>query len=1665
MDFPSSSPDLPRMSQLFEPPTLRKHQLFKPPTPRKLSSEHHPLSQHSTTFIHSGSSREHNQSAQSNQVAPFKQIAPSKQIEPSNSIEPSNLIQQPNQRRSFRTRKKCQIKPYTTETHKYLQALQSTDWQDAVVIMPRRPNKTRNDEHEVESNEKVLESFISDTSSSTPEIPSSQIGQFCERSYKRRRRASSEGPRRPNQPRFRDDITDSQITRPPKVKSRRKSPQCHIPVTKWLTDPPGLDDDSYTRQLDSTLSASTSNLLNRTPQTFTSDARISSPATSCPSHISSTPSPTSLRRALSLSPERAHHPLSMRPPQPRQPRHQKTSSKTSSKQKSTDAALSIRPRVSLPSVDLRSMINQPNGNSARSHLNKASSHRPSVLDLTLDSSPISNSSRLVNGSHTASNRAAREPQPSTSYRTSVNKSTGKTPQKQVEKRKEYEEDEEDEDEEEEETDDEALLKEAVLPKKARLKLLGRMMPKSYVKKAAKDLKLMEQERKHGRLKLTLSGSDSNGSSGSDSDRPMRPAKKTTIRQVRRPSISPPRKSRLDSSDDSELEPERPGITWAEKLVLRVPSAQDAHADSSHEMRLSRYNSCRSPSPELRGVKPPAKKSRAHHQTEETNSAISLKDDHAFWRTRESANAIPSLNLAPPSIRAQQSGPQPINPGLPITSLINAFKDFTPDFSIPSLDPGIKIQSETNYLSGGYLFNLLNIIQDHGMTQVQRVDIDTEESQEFFGQSYSMTMSPSEFVERLVDAADLVQDELNLHLALDSARTIGALSQMSHGFRFFGDFVSRQRPTTTSMMTADVLTEGVGNWTNEMIDRLDDLALDSVNRPEFSKLMLIVGWGLFELGCRLYARVAGSEIVERATKHLIRRLLEYGPPHTMSSLKEAVKDSVQPITDLSIEIWVSLINIVVITDDPPRRATCLAPTEFWNTVMEQTRQFSDKSGLIGPVAQGEAQGYIAMSLCAFSQFLPNGISSKESRMSAHWSVVQDLLENLTENLFVEGSSRIASDRRDCYVRSIFGRALLFHQRWNWKLVFQDGMLQQLYKILNQVKFQQLLFEINHPRRFGGPDAFPEVLEDLISFRPAQWSPPEGLGGQPLRDGDTCFGIFLKLILASVNSLEWPLDAARRLEIDRIVSRCNPIRQLNLAPLKENLGLKDEKISDQYRSALIQICSLILIYISILPKQLKRQLPYLSERLYRFDQVDEPTRLFHFKIWKKCAEILPWCESKANVIVERFSIPVQVLSKEFNELTLDQKVMKGRLNAYKSNSNHREKEANEKELKDINEAIQQKIKLTERCLESVEEVMKVWREIEIKIKKSIGFESQWVYPDLTWLDPAWSIELNRQQIFREGSIGRLMNRIIGTFLDHRDSAIENLDKMKMRLKEVENRVRSDEDDDDDDDDGVELRKDIKSLEARESGLIAVIEDRLVKPICGYLVFMNNLNETLEEKKKKEMTEFIEIWARLDEIKRRNGVEVETWMNQLRIKDEKNGMNLIGIKDETKKIMIGIKYLIITIRIDKEAINQNHQFKEDLISLWFSSLVINELHLQEEFTKEIINIEKEILPSEKIKQIIEDDEDEFEFKRIQIIQEVVKKFIQEGISIENRKYIGLMSETICKSYGELVRKKTLGKDLIDRYLNGTIKPFIKSITEDPHSWIDWNSVPKLRMLKKFY
>lgn len=956
---------------------------------------------------------------------------------------------------------------------------------------------------------------------------------------------------------------------------------------------------------------------------------------------------------------------------------------------------------------------------------KQPAKQPRILDLTLPSPPTAqHRSTSLNsaGAFDGNSRFSRHQISNAKLRLNRAK-TRIAPEDEVkddEREDETDEEEnEEEDEEEDGRDDEGLLK--VLSSKAQLKLLRRMMPRSYVKLAEKDMVLMKHERQFGRVRLTAPDSDQDGSSGLEgsnvehrqtrTSRTSKPARLPT----RRISISPPRRFELDQSGSSETE--RPGIPWADKVISRVPSAHRAQSpEVGFDHRNDRNPAYRSSSVDERRRRH-AKKSRLSEGTS-FDPVVSLKDDHALWRTQEASNGLPSLNLAPPACRALRGRPtSTFHPD--IIPSITAFKDFTPDFSIERLKPELRIRSETSYIRDGHLSELLDVLQDHEHRHDESQDVPCE----VLGRSFVFSMSASDFLVGLIDFADVMQDELNAWLALDHNRTVDALCQTCRAFEFFGQYVSRHRPTTWG---TDNLTEEMREWINELIQRLDDLALDSINRPGFSELMLGMSWGLLELACRLYARAGFEDLVECTTRHLIRRLLEFGPPQTVCRLKAA---NGPVITDVSIEVWVSLINVVVIDGEPTRRASCLLQSRFWDMLMAETTIFSQKSGLTGVVAEGEAQAYMAMALCALSQFSPSGIVDTDvSRLDAHWSVILDVLASLPDGILAEPVQRVAAERRDCYLRALFGRILLFHQRWGWRLVFDDGMLERLYKLLNGVKLQQLGYEAEHSR-FGGPHALPEILIDTSAFHITQWGAPEGLGGLPLRKEDTCFGIFLKLIVASATALQWPLDSARALEVERIVSRCNPLRQLAFPSVGGHLGQTDESIGAQARSALVHHCSLFLVYVALFPRTLRRQFSFL-ERLYNFERVDRPSRLSHLVIWSKAAELLPWGNCQPAAFVRQFALPMTILSNEFAALLQRELAVRDRVRGLGNVKGGREKEAIENELASVVEARRQCLELVERLLRALRESFDAWNEVESK--RQIGLDHG-VYPDVFWLDP--------------------------------------------------------------------------------------------------------------------------------------------------------------------------------------------------------------------------------------------------------------------------------------------------------------------------------------------
>ncbi|KAG0147389.1 hypothetical protein CROQUDRAFT_722299 [Cronartium quercuum f. sp. fusiforme G11] len=1529
---------------------------------------------------------------------------------------------EPEHQHRLRARKPRQINPYTIETLQYIETLTRTDWQDAVIRRIPCENTGSHTQEESDEQEEEQAQTEDDQSSSSVELLSDQIGQFSKRPLNRARNEPTDRPRKPNQPRFRaevDSATPNAKTRPRQIPSKSRhgaSTAPHEASTSRQSSRPVIFNSnpvaSTSRPVASTSrhtsSTSRPDTFNSRPvaskvrnSTLTSRPKASTSlltksvtrrASLSPSFHAwptehalnrltlsasrSLPSPhTFLRRTHSASPtrNRACHRSGLQPTSPPRPRRRPLNGK--------------RPTV----LDL-TLAPSPGDGDGIGRANPR--RRPEVIDISDSKSPESSPAF----------RPRRKPRQDA--RTPADSSSAS----------ESEEDKE-------EIGDEDLLSEEVLPKRVKLKVLGRMMPRSYVKKAAQDLKRMEAERRGGgRVKLTVSSSEGSGS-GSEAPAPA-PKQPPAIR--RHVSISPPRRQERPSSSDGSNEAEEPGITWAEKVLARMPSAHTAGGLESIPYPLAR-----SQSPDHGGPSRPSRPARRRSRStdldpdsarpsrgqpkrsrrEERDEAVSLKDDHAFWRTSHSSNARPALNLTPPGYRAGRSEPEHLS----ILAAITAFKDFTPDFAIEPPVVGRTIGSEIGYISQGHLSHLLDILDD-----AEEPQAGSGEGCEILGISFNPDNAPTDFLYRLHDLADLLQDELNAALALDTSRALDAIAQATTGLHYIGTYLSRHRP---SAVGPEPLKEGVGRWTEEVVDRLDDLALDVINRPDFSKLMLVVSWGLFELSCRLFARTGQPELVVRTSINLIRRLLEVGPPHSLANLRRA-----EPATDdLPLELWVALLNIVVMSGHPSRRPPCLAPDMFWHATMQETHKYAQKIGLSGPVAVSEAQAYVAMGLCALSHFGPTGVAGPSPRLAAHWPVLMDVLEQVPEGVLAEPLGRSQGERRDGYVRnSLFGRALVLHQRWGWTLDFENGLLERLFKFLNALKFTHLGFEAAHPRRFGGPQALPAVLRyappSVFSLGP--WtSPSEASETTSLLQEDTALSIFLKLFLASSKSLPFTLGQAQTQTLDRLLARINPVRMLTFPTLGGELMLTDECITPQQRSSLVQIGSIFLVYASVFPRTLPRQLSYF-DRLYAFESGDRPSRLTHLSLWSKAAELL---SCGASILVHQFAHPFQILSRELETLTRLKIAAEGRT---KLRGSVIERKAAEAELKTIREACEERVMIAEVTLKFAAKAIEAFGEAEVR--RGLNGLEHWPYPDLSWLDPVWTIEISNKEIFKEGSVIRYVNEIFKTFFDQRSRTLIDIEDMKIRLKN------------EDEDEMNEIGEQIELVKKSEDDLLKSLDLKLIQPIIHYLnLKSSNLNYV-------DLIELTQTWSKADGIKFKYGNIIQS------------GLKLISNHHDIK---IGMAYIYSTIELRERVYDE---FRSDALTYWFSGLVsMVEMDLLERLTRSLIKIEREAIPARSIGRLLDDESlGEFEMKRMEILKLVMKKFINDGDSTESRKFLGIMIEFMSRTNGEL-RRSGSGKDLIDKYVRSIIGTVINEIKNESlrNGWINFMTVPKLRMLKSFF
>ncbi|KAI9622251.1 hypothetical protein H4Q26_015287 [Puccinia striiformis f. sp. tritici PST-130] len=1150
---PSSSQELPSLSNLFRPATTPQHQQsLSSPIGSDLPSLQSILNFQPTEQIHHPSSPL-DSSTRPESLTPIQPCQSTSTIAFEGSPLPPG--------RKLRNRKANQLKPYTIETKSYLNKLHHNGWEDAVVKVSRKKSERsapsssplsidglgQDEEDESYFSEIERRRRTNPSDDQLSALDDSQIGQFCTRKFHTKQNSTS----RHNQPH----------RRPSQPESANQGPPGNLHPSK-------IRQSSHSKQKNNNQVASTQRPTSHYGPTNHVSKDPQGPSTS-KSPVRQSPDPALLPQTwpsqLSSSPSIVFQ----------SPRPSTSRKRTASPQN----------HVALPNPKRHSRLHPPH---PKDHSSTNSTNQPPrrvnhVSDqlgknpqVTKSSGKISSVNRTV---HPPTSKPRNPGKSKASVLDSANTSRNMTHSSifggSVEGSKDL--DSQDDEEEEEEEEEPNELPEVLHPKKVKMNILSRMMPRCYVTKAEKDLRLMEEEKKAGKMRLTLD----TDSDDDDIDLPH-PQPRSTKRPPRCRSnsienstlrVASSHRGTSDTSNQQRRQKEPAGLTWGERMGMRT------------NMRSSS-------TPQLLNSPRNLERSTSHASSVSSHQAISLKDDHALWKTYESSDSRPVANHTTPAWRRQgidcNEKPDFELAHIPIWD----FKDFTPDFGITRLPANLTITSQVGYLSDGHITELVSVL--NGTRQETVI-----EPIEIYGRSLSGFITLEEWQDHLSSLADQIHDEIFGWMAEDSERSKDALTEMGRWFKFMGRSIS-------SIGFNDQLLDPMVSWNADLLAWLDDLAADAVNRSEFSNLVLVCSWGIFELVCRLDLRCRRRDldcstrslecIVDlghRSLGSLLIHLLEYGPPVTMGKLKAYVSNDDQdgPLFDVSVEVWASLLNVILAPIEEGSRPGYLSIDRFWTKIID-TNRFHARRVELSQIACGEAISYLSMMICAISQILPSGKTTEESRMgSSNWSILVDSLGKIPEMILSETLEVRMRERRDRYIRTLFTRILIFHERWNWQLCFDDGMVERLYKILNGGRLERLSIEVpemNH--RFGPVDRFPHIL-DIDESELKHTSSSEELVyllETNLRT-DSCFGMFLKILVIGFKALQRPIDPSKQKEIEKIISRCNPLRQLAFKPSRE-LGPIDSKITEQSRSSLVNHSSLFL-----LDDPLEDLVPKISENL--------------------------------------------------------------------------------------------------------------------------------------------------------------------------------------------------------------------------------------------------------------------------------------------------------------------------------------------------------------------------------------------------------------------------------------------------------------------------------------
>ncbi|BGP19854.1 hypothetical protein JCM10213v2_007985 [Rhodosporidiobolus nylandii] len=1090
----------------------------------------------------------------------------------------------------------------------------------------------------------------------------------------------------------------------------------------------------------------------------------------------------------------------------------------------------------------------------------------------------------------------------------------------------------------------------------RKRALGAMMPAVFMKKAQADLKLMQKERVAGDYS---SGSELN--SGDEEalvrEKRNRAKRRNNPRLLEEPmhfegdaftdeSGEDPDRSDdgLDAAQDEEAEDDAVGM-WLKSFAPRKGAVGGGGDEDIVDRFLKRAK--RPTKPRAKGAK---RQAGAGGGTKEKgkNKEMSRKDkQRREARHEDGVYVVGGGGRPPPSasrrrLKAIQLDTDEAvfsfaglrNEGAPgsddevvIVVAVHGetwatFGKFSHDFGISRLASGVQLDSPDSFVKNGHLFSL--------------VDPAGLPSSAFFADTLAFSLSslaaPDAVSALLPPLCDAIFDSLSPVGGQDEANL--PLGEIGAALRFFGHYVSTQLPTSASSERSSLGTSLLAQL-DRLGSRLDAVAGSGAAAKTLRRSRILLAWYAVDLAARLQ-RVCGPELVTserllRLATALIRRLVQHRADRTMKSLRavmESASEASLNVADVTVEAWLGLISLALKASEFGEAA--FGQGDLWRIALEETRA---TLGLAASTAlgAGEVLSYTTMMLCAISQFSPSGISTSTPRLQAFWPAAMQTLEAIQPAALAAPDHALSSTavaRRDRYLWTLFARCLVFVERWGWSINGREELLPRLFDLLNARRLSDLTTETRGD--------IPAFLQNLAEFGDVRLDP----------SADTAFSIFLKLVIAAARTIPSSTDAEKRrysAQLTRLFVR--------LAPMSSSTWSRTSSELTRSPSILVNHYSLHLTFAMLLPSAAAQRVEH-ARRLLDFANVDEEARktciraILHFGLAFRYGEL------SLAPVVEWFGEVMSTLSKEYVEVERQRRKEEGRW-------------AKDRSRPTSGDPLWLRAIMITMVLRAVQ--------VALRWKKQ-GNEDQ-AYPDTALLHPAWTSQLIQSPLALDPMIGRETIQTLACFLDVRRASLPRPRQVPppppVPADDGFGESQDDYGDFDLDFDDPELDKmlgiqpanadEANSQKAREDAVKAKDKafSELVKTRLGP-AFFNLVSKIYLDAPGSGPTitdragyaqEAVETWIRCVAIAVEN--QVVDWRPYLQYGDQ----SWKRISDPAGRRDVGLFVVVEILKHDPAVYSL---FADDILEIWFDSLVARRLTTQHALTNFLLNVDAEHISS---------------------------------------------------------------------------------------------------------